>query len=88
MNKRFIARVSRKEFVLLFSDSEEGAVLSVVTSLDMENRSKVLPQCYEYRPDDLGNGLEGPLFSDDHTNPPFKPNWLVRHGRQAERLKE
>jgi hypothetical protein len=83
--KRFIVRTSRRKFVLRYADSEEQAVWSTVWNLDMENRSKALLQCYEYRPyTDID--WEGPLFSDDHTNPPFKPNWVVRHRQKGEVL--
>jgi hypothetical protein len=77
--KRFIVRVSKREFVLRYADKAENAVWCTVWNLDLENRRKVLLQCYEWQPDvDGDSDWEGPLFSDDHTRPPFKPNWIYR----------
>jgi hypothetical protein len=86
--KRFIVRISRKQFALRYADHEAEAVWCTVWNLDMENRKQVLVQCYEYQPDtdSAVADWEGPLFSDDHTRPPFEPNWVVRHGQKAESL--
>jgi|HubBroStandDraft_2_1064218.scaffolds.fasta_scaffold00336_19 hypothetical protein len=88
--KRFIVRYSKMMFVMRHADSEKDAVIDTVWNLDMEDRRKVLLQCYEYKPD-TDSGLpdwEGPLFSHDHTfYRPFKPNWVVR-GLDAEEVQE
>jgi len=88
MAKRYIVRVSRREFVLRQDEDAKHAVWNTVWNLDLEDRKKVLVQCYEYEPDIDSSfpGWEGPLFSDDHTNPPFEPNWVVRYGQNAEVL--
>jgi len=44
--KRFIVRYGKMQFVMRRADNEKDAVIDTVWNLDMEERRKVLLQCY------------------------------------------
>jgi len=85
--RRFIVRYSKTKFVLRYDEDAEHAVWNSVWNLDVENQPEVLLECREYKPeiDSKLRDWEGPLFSENETCRPFKPNWVVRFGN-AERV--